>query len=172
VVCAMTNSFFPAARTVLGNPIVKWLVGVIVALLTAALTTGVYPFIRGWAATRADIESVQRLEERIGLIEKAHTVNFERLDSAKGDDTGALTEGEQLQWSLIRIKRLQMRIVQETRARIGLEALLRMPNPKSDTARRTAAAVRAKFDDLVFKGEDPNTAAQKALEYVFGNVDK
>jgi hypothetical protein len=57
-----------------------------------------------------------------------------------------------------------MRVVMETRARIGLEAMLKMPNPRSDAAKKIAAAVRAKFDDLVFKGEDPNVAAQKAFE--------
>ena len=92
-------------------------------------------------------------------------MDFERLDSAKGDDTGALTEGEQLQWALIRIKRLQMQNVIEIRSRIGLEAMLRMPNPRSDAAKRLASGVRAKFDDLMFKGEEPNIAGQKALEY-------
>lgn len=160
----MTNSFFPAVRRVAQNPIVKWLGGVTLALLTAALTTGVWPFFRGWVATRADLQTVEGIDNRVTKIEKAHGVDFGRLDSAKGDDTGALTEGEQLQWSLIRIKRLQMRVVMETRARIGLEAMMRMPNPRSDAAKKIAAAVRAKFDDLVFKGEDPNVAAQKAFE--------
>lgn len=164
----MTNSFFPAARRVVQNPMVRWLGGILIAGATAALTTGVWPFFRGWIATRADVETVEGIDSRVTQIEKSRTVDFERLDSAKGDDTGALTEGEQLQWALIRIKRLHFRIVAETRSRIGLEAMLRMPNPRSDAAKRTAAAVRAKFDDLVFKGEDPNVAAQRALEYVYG----
>jgi hypothetical protein len=164
----MTNSFFPAARRVVQNPIVKWLGGALLALLTAALTTGVWPFFRGWVATRADTGTVEGIDGRVTKIEKAHSVDFGRLDSAKGDDTGALNEGEQLQWALIRIKRLQMRVVQETRSRIGLEAMIRMPNPRSEPAQRMAAAVRAKFDDLMFKGEDPNVAAQKALEDVYG----
>lgn len=164
----MTNSFFPAAQKVVKNPIVRWIGGVLLALLTAALTTGVWPFFRGWIATRADIETVEKIDARVTKIEKAHAVDFERLDSAKGDDTGALSEGEQLQWALIRIKRLQMRVVAETRSRIGLEAMMRMPNPRSDQAKRAAATVRAKFDDFVFKGDDPETAAQKALEFVYG----
>lgn len=164
----MTNSFFPAAQRVYRNPIVKGIAGVLLALLTAALTTGVWPFFKGWVASRADVDTVEKIDGRVTKIEKARSVDIERLDSANGDDTGALSEGEQLQWALIRIKRLQIRIVSETRARIGLEAMMRMPNPRSDQAQRTAAAVRAKFDDLMFKGDDPDTAARKALEYVYG----
>jgi hypothetical protein len=166
----MANSFFPAAQRVLQNPLVKWIGGVTLALLTATLTTGIWPFFRGWVATRADIGSVAVLDTRVAKIENLHSVNFERLDSAKGDDTGALNEGEQLQWALIRIKRLQMQNVIEIRSRIGLEAMLRMPNPRSDAAQRLASSVRAKFDDLVFKGEEPNVAGQKALEYVYGST--
>jgi len=166
----MSNSFFPAAQKVLQNPLVKWLGGITLALLTATLTTGIWPFFRGWVATRADTGSVEVLDTRIAKIEKLHAVDFERLDSAKGDDTGALNEGEQLQWALIRIKRLQMQNVIEIRSRIGLEAMMLTPNPRTDAAKRMAANVKAKFDDLVFKGEDPSVAGQKALEYVYGGL--
>jgi hypothetical protein len=162
------DSFFPAARRVFQNPVVKWLVGALAALLTAAVTTGVWPFFKGWVATRADTESVQGIDTRVTKIETAHTLDYSRLNSAKGDDTGALTQGERLEWSIIRIKRLQMKLVIEIRARVGLEARMRMRDPRSDSAKRMAGAVRAKFDDLVFKGEDPNVAAQKAIESVFG----
>ena len=165
------NSFYPAAQRVVKNPIVKWLAGGLFALVSAAVTTGIWPWFKGWAATRADTESVQKVEVRVGKIETAHQVDFKRLNSALGDDTGALSQGEQLQWALIRIKRMETRLVRETRSRIGLEAAMRMPNPRSDAAQRIAASVRAKFDDLMFKGETAETAAQKALEAVYGSED-
>ena len=164
----MVNSFYPAAQRVAKNPIVRWIGGVLLAGLMAALTTGVWPFFKGWVATRADTESVEKIDVRVAKIENARSVDFERLDSANSDDTGALTEGEQLQWALIRIKRLQLRVVSETRRNVGLEAMLRMPNPRSEQAQRMAATVRATFDDLVFKGDDPETAARKAMEFVYG----
>jgi hypothetical protein len=162
------DSFYPAAKKVFTNPIVKWVGGGLIGLLMAALTTGVWPFFKGWVATRADTETVRQIDKRVVKIEGDLEVDFERLDSAKKDDTTALTQGEQLQWAVIRIKRLQMKLVAETRARIGLEARLRMPRPNSKAAQQVAASVKAKFDDLVFKGEDPTIAAQKALESVYG----
>ncbi len=150
------------------NPLVKWLTGVLLALVTAALTTGVWPFFKGWVSTRASTDTVDKIEVRLKTVEQAHVVDYARLNSAKGDDTMALTQGEQLQWAIIRIKRLQMQTVTETRARIGIEAMMKMPNPKSDGAKRIANEVRAKFDDLMFKGEDSAVAAQKALELCGG----
>lgn len=164
----MTNSFFPAAQRVVRNPIVRWISGVVLALLTAALTTGVWPFFKGWVVTRADVETVQKQDARITKIEKSLSVDYERLDSAKSDDTGALTDGEQLEWSLIRIKRLQLRLVASTRARLGMEARLRFASPKSDQAKRAEVSVMAKFDDLMFKGESIDDAEKKALETIYG----
>lgn len=163
-----SSSFFPAAQRVYANPVVKWAIRFIVAVSTFAVTTGLWPFFQGWVVTRADVTTVEKLDKRVLKIEAARTVDYERLGAANTDDTGALTESEQLQWAIIRIKRQQMSLVAETRARIGLDARMRMPNPKSDAAKRIEVSVKAKFDDLVFKGEDPTIAAQKALEYVYG----
>jgi hypothetical protein len=168
----MSDSFFPAARKVIQNPVVKWVLGLAVGLTSAAITTGVWPFFRGWVATRADTDSVSALEHRVAVMEKDHLVDYVHLDSAKSDDTGTLNTGEQLQWSLLRIKRLQMRVVIEIRYGVGLEAKLRMPNPRSEQAKRTAALVRSKFDELMLRGEDdPTVAATKALDLVFGSMD-
>lgn len=164
----MTDSFYPAAKKVVANPFVKWLGGALITLLAAALTTGVWPFFKGWVVTRADTDTVEKIDTRVVRIEKDLEVNFERLDSARKDDTTALSQGEQLQWAVIRVKRLEMKLVVETRARIGMEARLRMPRPNSDAASRISATVKAKFDDLLFKGEDITTASQKALEHVYG----
>jgi hypothetical protein len=159
------NSFYPAAKKVFANPIVKWVGGAALAAITAAVTTGIWPFFKGWVITRASTEVVTQLDTRLGKLESARVVSIGNLNT---DDTSALTEGERLQWVIIRLKRLEMRSVQEMRKRIGLEARLRMPRPNSKAAEGVAATVKSKFDDLVFRGEDPQVAAQKALESVYG----
>jgi len=165
------TSLFPAVRRVFKDPIVKWLVGSLAALLTATVTTGVWPFFKGWVITRADVDTVVKIDGRVVKLEEARKVDYKRLASAKKDDTGALTEGEQVQWSLIRIKRLEMMLVAETRARIGLEARLRMPDPNSPAAKRVEVQIKAKFDDLMFKGEELEEAVKKAQEFVYGSSD-
>jgi len=169
---SMPSSFFPAARKVLNNPVVRWVVGSSIALLTAALTTGVWPFFRGWIVTRASTESVEAVEHRVTKLEYEHSIDFVRLDSARSDDTSKLTQAEQIQWSILRVKRIQMKLAIEVRYGVGLEARLRMPNPRSDAAKRIAASVRSKYDELMSKGEeDPTVAATKALDIVFGSEE-
>jgi len=166
----MPSSFFPAARKVAQNPVVRWVGGGLIAVLTATLTTGIWPFFRGWVATRANVESVEAVEHRITKLEYEQSVDFARLNSAQSDDTSKLTQAEQVQWAIIRIKRLQMKLAIEVRYGAGLEARLRMPNPRSDAAKKIAANVRSKYDELMAKGEeDPTIAATKALDLVFGS---
>ena len=167
----MTDSFFPAARRVLKSPVVRWVGGGLLTLVTAAMTTGVWPLFKGWVVSRASKDAVEEVSERVTKVEKEHQVDFAHLDSANGDDTSKLTQAEQLQWTIIRVKRLQIKLAAQTRYGVGLQAKLRMPKPQSDTAKRIAAAVRTHFDRLMMEGEtDPNVAAQKALDEVFGST--
>lgn len=165
----MPNSFYPAARKVISNPVVKWVLGIAGGLLLTAITTGIWPFFKGWILTRASTDEVVEVEKRVTVIEHKHVVDYARLDSALSDDTGKLTESEQLQWTIIRVKRLQMRLVAETRSRVGMEARLRMPKPSSEAAKRVSGAVMQKYDKLIRDGEEPASAGKKALEYVFGS---
>lgn len=162
-----SDSFYGAVRTVWSHPAVKWIARAVLAIATVAVTTGIWPLFKGWMITRASKSDVEAVSVRVTDLESSHKVDFGRLAKAQ-DDVSSLTESEQLQWALIRIKRLQMRSVREIRKRIGLEARLAMPNPNSESAEALATRVRVKFDDLVFKGEDPQVAAQKALELVYG----
>ena len=57
-------------------------------------------------------------------------------------------------------------LVLETRRRVALQAKLQvvMDPRRKDQADRIAAYVCAKFDDLIMKQEEPQAAADKALE--------
>ena len=162
------NSFYPAAKKVFSNKIVKWLLGTLMTALIAAVTTGIWPFFQGWVATRASTEVVEKIDKRVVKIEDSHEVNYQRLNSALSDDTGALTQGEQVQWLILRVKRLQERVVISIRARVALEARLRMPRPNSEAAKRVAGNVVIKYDGFIRQGDSPDKAAQKALESTFG----
>lgn len=175
----MANSFFPALQKVLQNPIVRWLNRGALVVVTVLITKVIWPIGTEWIATRASVDAVEKgtksnmegirkIISRVELLEQSHTINYDSLNAA-GEDPGHLSEGEQVQWALSRIKRLQQRMVMETRARVGFEVLMQMPNPKSARARRASNLVRIKFDELIQKGDDPEVAAQKALDYVWGD---
>lgn len=164
----MSNSFYPAAKKVFTNPIVKWVTGLLLAGLTATMTTGIYPFFQGWVATRASTEQVDRIEEKVDSLDKAMKIDPERLNFALNDDVSSLTEAEKIQWLIIRMKRLQEQHVIAVRERVGLEAQLKMPRPNSKPARQTAASVMRAFDALILRGEKPSVAAEKAIEQIFG----
>jgi hypothetical protein len=167
----MANSFYPAARKVFSNPAVKWVLGVVGGLLIAAITTGIWPFFRGWLLTRASTDDVDEINGRVTIIEKSREVDDARLNSALGDDTGKLTEAEKLRWTIIRVKRLEMRLYSATRARVSMEARLKMPKPNSEAAKRIAGTVTKEFDKLVREGDDPDTAARRAMAYTFGTEE-
>lgn len=164
----MANSFYPAAKKVFTNPIVRWLLGLVLAGLTATMTTGIYPFFKGWVATRASTEQVDRIEAKVAVLDKDTRIDPERLNFALGNDVSGLTEAEKVQWLVIRMKRLQEQHVLAVRERVGLEAQLRMPNPSSKGARHTAASAMRAYDVLILRGEKPNIASRKAIEQIFG----
>lgn len=167
----MPNSFYPAARKVLSNPAVRWALGIVGGLLITAITTGIWPFFKGWVLTRASTDDVDRIDGRVTIVEKSREVDDIRLNSAIDDDTSKLTEAEKLRWTIIRVKRLEMRLFSATRARVGMEARLKMPKPNSDAAKRIAGAVTKEFDKLVRGGDDLDTAARRAMAYTFGTED-
>ena len=70
------NSFYPAAKKVFANPIVKWVGGAALAAITAAVTTGIWPFFKGWVITRASTEVVTQLDTRLGKLESARVVSI------------------------------------------------------------------------------------------------
>lgn len=129
----------------------------------------VFPWVSNWMSTRADTKTQSEIQEKVTALVQAHSVNYDRLSLANNDDTGALSHSERIEWLVIRIKRLQEREVLEVRHSVGLEAMLRMPNPRSDQAKQAAKSVRLKFDELIKDKETPVDAASKALEFVFGN---
>jgi hypothetical protein len=163
------NSFYPAAKKVLHNPFVKAGIAILTAVASYAVTWGIWPFFKGWASTRADVESVTKIEKKVDTLETSHNVNYERLNSAISNETTGLSHGERVEWLIIRLKRIQEREVLEIKKQVGLEAMLRMPNPRSDAARGVASEVRKKYMSRIKDGEDPPYAAEHALEDVFGN---
>jgi len=164
-----TNSFFPAAKRVLHDPVVKWIAGGISTLLAALFTFYIVPAAKTWVSTRVDSISFDKVDTRVVVLEGQHKVNYDRLNLARPDDTGALTHSERIEWVLIRVKRLQMQAVLECRKRVALEAKLRMPNPKSDAAKQTAKAVQLKYDEFIKEQQEPAEAAANALDAVFGS---
>ena len=163
------NSFFPAAKRVLHDPVVKWIAGGIATCLSAFLYLYILPEIKSWITSRADTETVTDINSRVVTIEGIHKVNYDRLALARPDDTGAMTHSERVEWLIIRVKRLQMQAVLESRKRVALEAKLRMPNPKSDAAKQTAKAVQLKYDEFIKEQQEPAEAAANALDAVFGS---
>jgi hypothetical protein len=174
----VANSFFPALQKVLQNPLVRWLNRGLLVAATVVITKVIWPIGTEWIATRASVDAVEKITKgnkdgilkvttRVDALEQSHTINYDNLNAA-GNDTGHLNEGEQVQWAVAHVKQLQQRMIMETRARVGFEVLMQMPNPKSARARRAATLVRIKFDELIQKGEEPEIAAQKSLDYIWG----
>lgn len=63
-------------------------------------------------------------------------------------------------------RRARELLVTEIRKRVGLQAQVQvaMDPRREDQAKRIAAYVQQKFDDLIYRQEEPQAAAEKALE--------
>lgn len=85
------------------------------------------------------------------------------LEAASSDHTKRL---KPLEDGDLERRRARELLVTEIRKRIGLQAKVQvgMDQRKADQAERLAAYVCAKFDDYIFRQEEPMSAAEKALE--------
>lgn len=164
----MSDSFFPAARRVLSNPVIKWSNRLILASITGLVTTVLWPNTSAWVGSRADHGEVIRLESRVTALEKAREVNYAKVYQTATSSMN-LTDGEQLQWLILQTVSMQGHLTREVRARLSFEVLLLHPKPRSNQARKMASAAKSRFDDLVGRGEAPEDAAHKALEWVYEN---
>lgn len=165
----MVNSFYPAAQKVFGHAAVRWLAGVVGTVFLGLFTVYIWPAASAWVASRVSKEDADKIEKRVEHQEKEHAVDYKSLDLANTDDTGALSHGSQVEWLIIRVKRLQMREVANVRRLICAEAKLRMPNPKSDQAKASCRSIVLKYDELIKEKKPVDEAARGAIEFVFGS---
>lgn len=164
-----TNSFYPAAKKVFGNSAVRWVVGTLGTILAGVFTVYLWPATSAWVASRVSEKDLEKVEEKVIQQEAEHAVDYKNLDLANTDDTGALSHGSQVQWLIVRLKRMQMREVQNTRRLICAEAKLRMPSTKSEPAKAACRGVQLRYDELIKEKKPPDEAARLAMEFVFGS---
>lgn len=162
------NSFFPAAQKVFGNSVVSWVLRGVGGLLVTVFAIYIWPAASAWVGTRVGSDDLTAVTNRLEHQEKEHAVDYKNLDLATPDDTGALSHGSQVEWLIIRVKRMQMREVMNTRRLVCLEAKMRMPNAKSDAAKATCKSVVIRYDELIKDKRPPDEAARLAMEFVFG----
>lgn len=164
------GSFYPAAKKVFWNPIVRWILGIAGGLIATSWTVGIWPFFQGWVTTRADITSVEELKERIRPLEAAHPKAELSVKEADLDDSGSLSHGKQVEWLIIRVKRLEMREAVLAKRAACLEAKLRMPKPHSEAAKAACKSAEKAYDDcLKTPYATASTAVSCALKAVFGS---
>ncbi len=138
--------------------------------MVGVFTIYIWPGLTAWYSNLVYKEDLTKVDDRLKDQELDHNVDYKNLDLATPDDTGALSHGSQVEWLIIRVKRMQMREVMTVRRVICLEAKLKMPNPKSDAAKGACKSVVIKYDELVGPNvrTPPDEAARLALEFVFG----
>lgn len=164
---AAHDSIAPAARTLTRLwrlPFVRWLLGLVGAALVASFTTGLWPVAKGWMVTRASDDDVKDVSTRVAALELEHSENAGRLRSA-GSDYQKLNHGERVSWLIDRHVEQRRRVVEGFRRAASLEAELRMiaPAARTEAARRKAAQVRARYDEYILKGMEPEAASSAAL---------
>lgn len=165
----MADSFYPAVQKVLSHAAIRWAGGVLGTALLGLFTIYIWPAVSTWAASRVSNTDLIKAEARVGSLEAEHKIEYKNLNLANTDDTGALSHGSQVEWLIIRMKRMQMREVQHARRLICAEAKLKMPSPRSDAAKKACKDVVLKFDEFIKEQRPVDEAARSAMDFVFGS---
>lgn len=170
---AAVDSIAPVARTitrVIRNPIAKWIGGGLLSIAVVSVTTGIWPFFRGWLLTRASEARVGKLEARVAKLELSHVIDWHRMQAA-GSDYLKLTHGEQVYWAVQHEQLSRERLVEAFRMVVALEAEARAGGSGSALreARRSqrAAALKA-YNEFIVQQVPPELAASKALASLGG----
>jgi hypothetical protein len=161
-----TNSFYPAAKKVFFNPVVRWILGIVGGLIITSWTVGVWPFFKGWVTTRADVETVEELQKRVANLESRHKSELS-VREAELDDAGSLVHGKQVEWLIIHTKRLELREVELSKHVACLEARIKMPKPHADAAKAICKEAERQYNECL---KDPTNTATSAINCALKSV--
>lgn len=174
------DSIAPAARALTRwwrNPVVRWIGGGMFSIAVAGLSTGIWPFFKGWVITRAsegdvrsvtkDLAKIEMIHPNVTLSEDGRHVIREDVDWRKvqvvGNDPSSLDHGEKVEWAVLQTQRYRLRLIESYRIMTGIEAEVRCGARTLEgrkAARRTAINKYLEF----IKTEEPEAAFEHALE--------